>query len=679
MTSRSSVSIALLAAVAACSHSTSASRTTLPAPAAAKPAPAAAAPSKDPRVGLKAGESDAGVAVLNARVLATAPQAEGFKGQYNSDLAFTGHYGVQGNYHGFQIYDVANPAKPVLVSAVVCPASQNDVSVYKQQLLFMSAEAPSARLDCGTQGVTDTVSAERVRGIRIFDIRDIAHPKYITSVQTCRGSHTHSVLVDPKDPDNVYIYVSGSSGVRPNAELAGCTTGSLDENPNTALFRVEVIKVPVAHPEQAAIVSTTRLFENLGVGLGHGEAPADKAARLDAVQRTRAAGGFIVTRGGLEQVLPPFQAVGMLDSVMKARGGTGLPTGADSVALRAALPTMALGRGGRGGPPGGAPAQPTGPNQCHDVTLYPEAGIGGGACQGHGILFDIRDPAHPVRITDVVDSNFSGWHSVTFNNDGTKVIFSDEWGGGTSPKCRATDPKEWGADAIFTIENNNKMKFHSYYKLSAPQTAMENCVAHNGSLVPIPGRDVMIQGWYQGGISVFDWTDADHPKEIAYFDRGPIDSTKLVVGGSWSAYWYNGTIYSSEIARGFDVVDMTPSEFVSENELLAAKSIILPYFNAQGQPKLVWPPSFALACAYMDQLDRSKGLPAAQLSAARSALTRAENATGEERRSGLTSLATELNGEAATASDGAKVRKLAGAVSGLVNAQSAAACSRKIS
>src|SRR5207253_5773348 len=204
--------------------------------------------------------------------------------------------------------------------------------------------------------------------------------------------------------------------------------------------------------------------------------------------------------------------------------------------------------GGRGNQPQGPP---TGPNQCHDITVYPEIGLAGGACAGLGLLLDIHDPEHPVRLDAAADANMSFWHSATFNKDGTKLLFSDEWGGGGQPRCRETDKKEWGADALFTIDNN-KLTFHSYYKLPAPQTSNENCVAHNGSLIPIPGRDVMVQGWYQGGISVFDWTDVDHPKEIAFFDRGPLSDQRLIVGGSWSAYWYNGYIYSSEIARGFD-------------------------------------------------------------------------------------------------------------------------------
>ncbi|MSR05664.1 MAG: hypothetical protein EXR93_01135 [Gemmatimonadetes bacterium] len=677
MTSRSFL-VVVLAALAACSHSSSVSQSASPAPAPAQPAPTAAA---DPRVGLKAGQSTAGEAIWNARLLSSAPKANsgaGFNSATNSDLAFTGKYAVQGNYHGFLIYDLSNPSSPTLVSSFVCPASQNDVSVYKQQLLFMSAEAPSARLDCGIQGVTDSVSAERMRGIRIFDITDIRNPKYITSVQTCRGSHTHTVLVDPKDRDNVYIYVSGSSGVRSPNELSGCTGGTTDSNPATAQFRVEIIRIPLANPAAAAIANGARIFENMGpAGPRHGDAPADILAAQLALAGAKAGNGFVMTVGGREQVMPGQVANRLLDSIATARGGAGTRTRADSVALRAAIPRMTIAVGGPGGGGGG---RPTGPNQCHDITLYPEAGIGGGACQGYGILLDIRDPINPKRITAATDTtNMTAWHSVTFNNDGTKILWSDEWGGGSTPKCRADDPKEWGANAIFSIENGNQLKFRSYYKIAAAQTAFENCVAHNGSLIPIPGRDVMIQGWYQGGISVFDWTDPDQVKEIAYFDRGPVDSTRLVSGGSWSAYWYNGNMYSSEIARGFDVVELTPSEFISENELIAAKSVVLPYFNPQGQPKLVWPPSFALACSYLDQLQRSNGLGAGRISSARAALARAEAASGDARRTALTALAGELNADAMTAMDAPKVRKLAGAVTDLVGAQNPVGCSRSIS
>jgi hypothetical protein len=308
--------------------------------------------------------------------------------------------------------------------------------------------------------------------------------------------------------------------------------------------------------------------------------------------------------------------------------------------------------------------------------VYPQLGLAGGACGQYGLLLDIRDPANPKRIDAVADSNFAYWHSATFNNDGTKILFSDEWGGGGAPKCRATDPKEWGADAIFTVENN-KMHFQSYYKLPSVQTSLENCVAHNGSLIPIPDRDVMVQAWYQGGISIFDWTDAANPKEVAYFDRGPSDSTRQGPGGVWSVYWYNGYMYSSEIARGLDITDLQPSPYISENEILAAKTVKFPYFNTQGQPKLVWPASFALACAYTDQLERNHGLAPERLSATRAAIARAEGSSGEARRAALTSLAADLNRDAASAGDPAKVRKLAGAVSDLENAQDPAPCGRR--
>jgi hypothetical protein len=335
---------------------------------------------------------------------------------------------------------------------------------------------------------------------------------------------------------------------------------------------------------------------------------------------------------------------------VSARGGSGPPTAADSATLREALPHLVAAQ------IGAEPDSTAGPTQCHDITLYPAIGLAGGACEGYGMLLDIRDPERPVRIAEVADSNFSYWHSATFNNDGTQVLFSDEWGGGSQPKCRVTDKREWGADAIFTIEDR-RMHFKSYYKLPAPQTAQEVCVAHNGSLIPIPGRDIMVQAWYQGGLSVFDWTDPEHPVEIAYFDRGPVDSTRLESGGYWSTYWYNGAIFGSEIARGLDIFELTPSAFLSQNEIDAAKSVHLDYFNVQGQPKVVWPATFALARAYLDQLERSKGLAADEIAAARQALTDAEKSSAAERRTGLTQLAARLEGDAKDR-DTAKVRTL---------------------
>jgi hypothetical protein len=467
--------------------------------------------------------------------------------------------------------------------------------------------------------------------------------------------------VDPKDPDNVYVYVSGSAPVRSPNELPGCVRDLPEKDPNSALFRIEVIKVPLAHPEQAAIVSSPRIFTGLAAPPRHGETAQDIAAGAKMAAEARAKGAFTAKIFGVEQVAPPQFINPMLDSVVRARGGTGAPTAADSAALRAAL------QGIVDKMIGDNPRMKMGPTQCHDITVYPEIGFGGGACEGYGLLIDIHDPAHPERLAAVSDSNFSYWHSATFNNDGTKLLFSDEWGGGGAPKCRATDPREWGADAIFT-RTGNTLTFQSYYKLPAPQTQFENCVAHNGSLIPIPGRDVMVQAWYQGGISVFDWTDAAHPREIAFFDRGPMDATKLVDAGHWSSYWYNGVIVSSEIARGLDIFELTPSALVTQNEIDAAKSVRFDYYNTQGQQKFVWPASFSLARAYLDQLERSKGLAGGRISAVRQALSSAESASGAQRSTALTQLATQLDGDAAGAGDAAKVRMLAAAVRDLAGA-----------
>jgi hypothetical protein len=275
-------------------------------------------------------------------------------------------------------------------------------------------------------------------------------------------------------------------------------------------------------------------------------------------------------------------------------------------------------------------------------------------------LLDISDPAHPKRIAAASDSNFSYWHSATFNNSGSKMLFSDEWGGGTQPKCRKTDPKEWGADAIFTLSGQSSLQFQSYYKMSAPQLPSENCVAHNGSLIPIPGRDVMAQAWYQGGVSVFDWTDPKHPKEIAYFDRGPLDPEKLELGGYWSTYWYNGYIYGSEITRGLDVFELQPSGFLTQNEIEAAKSVKLDYFNTQGQVKFSWPASYSLARAYLDQLERSSGLDTGTIARTRSELANAEKSSASEKNAGLSRLVSELEVAVNGAADAAKVQLLAG-------------------
>jgi hypothetical protein len=618
------------------------------------------APNPDPRVGLKAGLWDAGAAEWNMHLVANARPTEAFQGKTNSDLAFLGNYVIQGSYEGFQVWDISNPTKPTLKTSYICPASQSDVSVYKN-LLFESAEAPTARIDCGIEPPKDTVSMARIRGVRIWDISDIEHPKNIANVQTCRGSHTHTLLIDPKDPENVYIYISGSSVVRSPSELAGCVSTTPDKDPNSALFRIEVIKVPLAHPEQAAIVSSPRIFEGLPQVPSHHLAPQD----VSDVEAARAKGGFVVTVGGDPMVVPNQFTGPLLDSLVKARGGSGAATAADSANLRQNIQGIITKMFGGGGP------RVLG-TSCHDITVYPQIGLAGGACQGHGLLLDISDPVHPVRIDAVADSNFAFWHSATLNNDGTKVLFSDEWGGGGAPKCRSTDPRAWGADAIFTIENR-KMVFQSYYKLPAPQTAEENCVAHNGSLIPIPGRDIMVQAWYQGGISVFDWTDAKHPTEIAFFDRGPIDPTRMVMGGSWSAYWYNGYIVSSEIARGLDIMELKPSALLSQNEIDAAKLVHFDQLNTQGQPKLAWPTSFVVARAYVDQLARSNGLPGSRVSAVRQSLASAEQASGSARRDALTQLATQLDGDAQASQDANKVRTLAATVRDLAATSSASA------
>jgi hypothetical protein len=649
---------AALVMAGACAQSTATTTT------GAAPAPmSAAAPSPDPRIGLKAGLHDAGEAAWNLRLVSATSPSERFAGGINSDLAFTGNYVIQGSFSGYQVWDISNAAKPTLRTAYYCPASQSDVSVYKN-LLFVSGEDLTARIDCGAQGVPEAVSKDRLRGIRIFDITDIANPKNVGNVQTCRGSHTHTVLVDPKDPENVYVYISGSSGVRSEQELPGCVNAPLEKDPNSALFRIEVIKVPLAHPEQAAIVSSPRIFTGLEKPVTHGDAPEDAAKYKQFLDSAKKAGGYVAMIHGEEQVAGPNFVKSHLDSIVKARGGTGTPTAADSAALHANFQKIVDAMVGPNPPPG---APQPGPTQCHDITVYPAIGLAGGACGGYGLLLDISDPANPRRIGAAADSNFSYWHSATFNNDGTKLLFSDEWGGGMQPKCRATDKPEWGADAIFTLTADRKMDFKSYYKLPVAQTATENCVAHNGSLIPIPGRDVMIQAWYQGGVSMFDWTDAAHPREIAYFDRGPVDAAKLTLGGSWSVYWYNGVIVSSEIQRGLDIFELVPSAFISQNEIDAAKTVRFDYVNTQGQQKIVWPPSFSLARAYVDQLARSNGLSASRIAAVRSSLASAESAASGQRVTALTTLATQLDADAAGSSDAAKVRMLASAVRGLAH------------
>ena len=503
---------------------------------------------------------------------------------WNSDLAFRGNYVFQGGWNGFQVWDISDARHPKLRATFVCPGGQGDPSVYRN-LLFISVEETRGRVDCGTQEIADTVSADRFRGVRIFDISDLDHPKQVAAVQTCRGSHTHTLVPDPKDTSSLYVYVSGTSSVRASAELAGCSAKLPQDDPSTSLFRIDIIKVPLAAPQDAKIVNSPRIF-------------------------------------------------------------------ADSTGAMAGL--------WKGGTHGEGTQETSETSRCHDITVYPEIGLAAGACSGNGILLDIRDPANPKRIAEVSDPNFAFWHSATFNNDGSKVVFTDEWGGGTQPRCLATDRPEWGADAIYTL-TNGKMRLGGFYKLPAAQTKTENCVAHNGSLIPVPGRDIMAQGWYQGGVSVFDFTDAAHPVEIAYFDRGPMSATELEVAGHWLAYWYNGHIIASEMGRGLDLFELKPSEFLTKNEIDAAKLVRVGTLNVQDQARIVWPASFVVARAYVDGLARTDGLRRSWASGVTRALAQAERLKGQARRAALTKLATQLDRDAQGA-DASRVQALAAVV-----------------
>ena len=627
---RTAFTVSALFAAAACA---SAKPKTTPAP----------SPATDPRNNLKAGLFDAAEYQSNLKVVAKAVSPKGFLGITNSDLAFTGKYVIQGNYNGPVVWDISNPSKPELVVAYECPASQNDVSVYKN-LMFMSAEAMNGRVDCKPGGAPGPVNKERMRGVRVFDISDIKNPKLVANVQTCRGSHTHTVLESPADKDNVYIYVSGSSGIRSAEELPGCAGDVAATDANSSRLRIEIIKVPLKDPSKAAVVNRANIFSGLTANPTHGLSDADKEAAAKQLAAARASGGFIAKnpQSGADQLVPGQLIRPILDSLTKARGGT-TANAADTAAARPLL-QAAVNRMFAQAPGGTNSGALSERSQCHDITVYPSLGLAGGACEGHGLLLDISNPTNPTRLDAVADSNFAYWHSATFNNDGTQMLFSDEWGGGGGPKCRAGDKMEWGADAIFKIVNK-KLVFQSYYKLPSYQTDKENCVAHNGSLIPIPGRDVMVQSWYQGGISVFDWTDPAHPKEIASFDRGPIDSTRMVSGGSWSVYWYNGSIISSEIARGMDVAELVPSQYISQNEIDAAKTVHWDQLNAQGQPKIVWPPSFSLAKAYTDQLERKGCVAAARISDIRSQISSAEKANGAARNAALTKLTSSLESD----------------------------------
>ena len=504
----------------------------------------------DPRATLTPGLDNAGVAASGLELLANRAKPAGWFNPANpgdfgfvtSDLAFQGDYAFVGNFNGFLIYNVADPANPVLRTAVVCPGGQGEVSVYGN-LLFMSAEETRARTDCGAPSAP-TGSPLRFRGVRIFDISNLDAPVQVAAVQTCRGSHTHTLLKSPSDNANIYVYVNGTGGVRSTTELADCravsgplTTPQFDVAGQIPLsqFRIEVIKVPLAAPQNAAVVNAPRLFRD--------------------------------------------PATGQINALQNAPTTPQHPSGTNW-----------------------SPTPST--DSCHDITTYPEIGLAVGACEGNGLLLDISDPANPVRIDQVADPLVAYWNGATFSNDGKTVVFTDEWGGGTAARCRATDNLSWGANAIYDIVDR-KLVFRSYYKLPVAQTTMENCVSHLPSIVPVPGRDIMTQAWYQGGVSVMDFTDSANPKEIAYYDRGPISGTGLVLGGLWSAYYYNGAVYGSEIARGLDTWKLVPNAELSVNEITAAGEVEMERLTPQHQPKLVQNPSFAVVRSHLDQLIRA--------------------------------------------------------------------------
>lgn len=566
----------------------------------------------DPRNNLKPGLRDAGIAIQGMRLIATAPKPASMDSVQgltfvNSDLAFRGNYVYQGNFAGFAIYDVSNPARPQLVSTVDCITSQGDPSIVGN-LLFVSAEGAGNRNDCAKGGVQNP--ADHMAGVRIYDVSNPRAPRFIKNVQTCKGSHTHTVVPHPTDRGVVYLYVSGNQGARPASELAGCRNGANPADESNSLYRLDVIRVPLARPQDAEVVTGARIFTGLG------PAPA---------------------RGG------------------RARAARAV-SGADS----AEMAQMVM----------------NGPRNCHDVTAYPAMNLLAGACASYGLLVDISNPERPVRLDAVADTNFSLWHTAVFSNDGKKVVFTDEWGGGTSPNCQAIHPLEMGGNTTLVIGEDRKLTQHAYFKIPTAQSPQENCVSHNGGLIPVPGRDIMVQGWYQGGVNIIDFTDPDKPVEIAFFDRGPVDAAPIegqargrgTIAGSWAAYWYNGRIYSAEMARGLDILEVLPSEQLSANELEAAKLVMMEEYNPQSQPKLVWPAAFPVARSYLDQLTRGSALPAARLGEISRGIDAAERATGTMRRDILNRVAGSLQGDAARSTDAARVRMLADALRDLANA-----------
>ena len=574
---------------------------------------------KDPRSSLRPGRFDAGIAISNMKQVSFAKKPAAFDTTaglkfINSDLAFGTHYIYQANFAGFTIWDIADPANPVMVSVTKCITSQGDPTIYGN-LLFLSAEGAGNRNDCADGGVQDP--KDHMAGVRIFDVSNPKAPTLVKNVQTCKGSHTHTLVPGKKDPRIIYLYVSGGQAARPDTELAGCTNGTDPADPTNSLFMLDIIRVPLDHPEQAAVIPGARIFTG-----------------LDAAGECK------------RYCLPPD------------------PRRQAAAASRAAS----------------SPEMPTTPRNCHDVTAYPAMNLLAASCQTHSILVDISNPEKPIRLDALVDTNnFQGRHTAAFSNDGTKLIQTEEWGGGTSPMCQASSMKELGGNTVITLDGKKQQTQRAYFKLGSAQSAEENCVAHNGGIIPVPGRDLYVQGWYQGGVNIMDFTHPDSAREIGYFDRGAINPPKgadvpqppvdpsvrgggNTIGGSWGAYDWNGLIISSELDRGMDILELTPSDQLSANEIAAAKLVRFDAYNPQSQPKLTWPPAFVVVRSYLDQLVRHSGLAAARTAAIASALDLAEMKSGAARAAALTALAREVDQDVAGAKDGARVRTMAGEI-----------------
>ncbi len=572
---------------------------------------------KDPRSVLKPGRFDAGVAINGMKQVSFVPKPAQFdtvRGLtfINSDVAFGTHYIYQANFAGFTIWDVTDPAKPVMTAAVRCTTSQGDPTIYGN-LLFLSAEGGGNRKDCGSQGVQDP--KDHMAGIRIFDVSNPKEPKLVKNVETCKGSHTHTLVPSPTDKNIIYLYISGQSGARPDTELAGCKNGNDPKDPTNSLYQLDIVKVFLNAPEKSVVIPGARIFADLE--------RAGECARYCAPARPGARAG--------------------------AR-------------------------------PQPAPDMPTGPRNCHDVTAYPEMNMLLASCSTHSILVDIKNPEKPFRISAVMDTNnFQGRHTAAFSNDAKKLIQTEEWGGGTGPMCQASSMQQLGGNTIITLDANKRQQQRAYFKLPSAQAAEENCVAHNGGIIPVPGRDLYVQGWYQGGVNIMDFTDADNAFEIAYFDRGSINPPKPVdvpgaaaaapdpsvrgggntIGGSWGAYYWNGLIVSSELDRGMDILELVPSANLSANEIAAAKLVRFEQFNPQSQPKYVWPPAFVVVRSYLDQLVRNTGLAAERTTAIAQALDVAEMKTGIARSTALNALAVQVDADAKGAKDSARVSKMA--------------------